>query len=128
MMVNTIIAIPKLPRKYLDIRTKKFTIGFSRIVFKSPVMETTPVMRRKRSTPISRKMRNLRTLKAFAGFASAIVSSISLAQWYAPYLATDFAVQGIKFVVLTIYVNCASHSIESRKDFRFEIDTIWPFL
>jgi len=78
MIVKTITAIPKLPRKYLDIRTKTFSIGSMRIVFQIPVMETTPVMRRKRSTAISRKRTNLRTLKVFTGLASAIVSSISL--------------------------------------------------
>ena len=78
MIVKTIIAIPKLPRKYLDIRTKKFSIGSMRIVSQIPVMETTPVTRRKRSTAISRKITNLRTLKVFTGLASAIVSSISL--------------------------------------------------
>jgi hypothetical protein len=76
--VKTIIAIPKLPKRYFDIKIKKFTIGSMRIVFQIPVMETTPVTRRKRSTAISRKIMNLRTLKVFTGLASAIVSSISL--------------------------------------------------
>jgi len=78
MMVKIIIAIPKLPKRYFDIKIKKLTIGFKRIVFQRPVMETTPVMRRKRSTAISRKIPNLRILKVLAGLASAIVYSISL--------------------------------------------------
>ena len=102
--------MPKLPRKYFDIRTKKFTIGFKRIVFQTPVMEMMPEIRRTIITPMSRKMRNLRTLKGFAVFASAMTSFISLSQRYAPYLVTCLTIDGVKFVVLTIYVNRVPNS------------------
>lgn len=78
MMVSTITASPKLPIKYLDIRTNKFSIGSRRIVFHSPVMVTTPLMRRKISTTTSRIITNLAILKVLAGLASLIASSISL--------------------------------------------------
>jgi hypothetical protein len=76
MMVNTTIASPKLPSKYPDIRTRKFSIGLCRIVFQMAVMETTRAMRREISTTMKMEMATLRTFTAVAALASPIAFSI----------------------------------------------------
>ena len=118
--------MPKLPREYLDIRIKKFSTGFSRIVFQIHIKEMVPDTIRTSTTPIARKMSNLRALKGVTGFASAMASSISFGQRDPPYLVTSLTVQSVKSVVLSIYVNCVPHSTKRRKDFRFEINTSFP--